>query len=64
MVMSPDDSGGLPMRCYIKRGTKYERVMKNAKWVQGGAKPEETYIIKGIPRENRQMIVEVIERAD
>ncbi len=64
MVMSPDDSGGLPLRCYVKRGTKYERVMKNAKWVQGGAKPEESYVIKGVPKPNRQMIVEVIERAD
>jgi hypothetical protein len=64
MVMSPDDSGGLPLRCYIKRGTTYERVMKNAKWVQGAGKPEETYFIKGVPRENRQMIVEVVERAD
>jgi hypothetical protein len=25
------DSGGLPMRCYVKKGTKYERVVKNAK---------------------------------
>jgi hypothetical protein len=63
MVMSPDDSDGLPMRCYVKRGTKYERVMRNAKWVTTG-KPEETYIIKGIARQNRNMVVEAVERAD
>ncbi|HUR39211.1 MAG TPA: right-handed parallel beta-helix repeat-containing protein [Planctomycetota bacterium] len=62
-VMSVDDSGGLPMRCYIKTGTKYERVVKNAKNF-GNGKPEESYVIKGIARSPRQMVVEVIERAD
>lgn len=62
-VMSFDDGGGLPMRCYIKKGTRHERVVKNAKDF-GTGKPEETYIIKGIARENRSMVVEVIERAD
>jgi hypothetical protein len=65
MVQGPEgtDSGGLPMRCYVKKGTRFERVMKNAKDF-GNGKPEETYIIKGIPRQNRSMVVEVIERAD
>jgi len=57
------DSGGLPMRCYVKKGTKYERIVKNAKDSSRG-KPEETYIIKGIARQNRNMVVEVVERAD
>jgi hypothetical protein len=57
------DSGGLPMRCYIRKGTKYERLVKNAKDSTRG-KPEETYVIKGIARENRNMVVEVVERAD
>jgi len=64
-VHGPDgtDSGGLPMRCYIKKGTKYERVVKNAKDATRG-KPEETYIIKGIARQNRNMVVEIVERAE
>jgi hypothetical protein len=62
-VSSIDDGGGLPMRCYVKKGTRYERVVKNAKDF-GTGKPEETYIIKGIARENRSMVVEAIERAD
>jgi hypothetical protein len=62
-VSSPDDSGGLPMRCYVKKGTRFERVMKNAKDFATG-KPEESYIIKGIARQNRNMVVESIERAD
>jgi len=62
-VQSVDDSGGLPMRCYVRKGTQYERVMRNAKDFATG-KPEESYIIKGIARENRSMVVEVIERAD
>jgi hypothetical protein len=57
------DSGGLPMRCYVKKGTKYERIVKNAKDATRG-KPEETYVIKGIARQNRNMVVEVVERAD
>jgi hypothetical protein len=57
------DSGGLPMRCYVKRGTRFERVVRNAKDFATG-KPEESYIIKGIAREGRQMVVEVAERAD
>ncbi len=62
-VSSIDDSGGLPMRCYVRKGTRFERVVKNAKDF-GTGKPEETYIIKGIARENRSMVVEAIERAE
>jgi len=57
------DSGGLPMRCYVRKGTKYERLVKNAKDSTRG-KPEETFVIKGIARQNRNMVVEAVERAD
>jgi hypothetical protein len=57
------DSGGLPMRCYVKKGTKYERIVKNAKDATRG-KPEETFILKGIARQNRNLVVEVVDRAD
>ena len=62
-VSSADDSGGLPLRCYVRKGTRFERAVKNAKDF-GTGKPEESYIIKGIARENRSMVVEAIERAD
>ncbi|MFO0983732.1 MAG: right-handed parallel beta-helix repeat-containing protein [Planctomycetota bacterium] len=57
------DDGGLPLKCYVKKGTRFERVVNNAK-DPGTAKPEEAYIIKGLARENRNMVVEMVERAD
>ena len=57
------DSGGLPLRLYVKRGTKPERVVNNAKSYSSGP-PAQTYVIKGVVRSNRQMIAEVVERAD
>ncbi|MCC6810980.1 MAG: right-handed parallel beta-helix repeat-containing protein [Deltaproteobacteria bacterium] len=57
------EESGLPLRAYVKKGTKYERVLKNAKGYTTG-KPEETHILKGIARGNRQLVAEVIERAD
>ena len=58
-----DKDGGLPMKAYVKRGTKHERVMQKAKSYRTGD-PDETYIVKGVARENRTLIVESIERAD
>ncbi len=55
------DSGGLPLRCYVKKGTRFERAVKQAKGYTSG-KPEETHIIKGIARTNRQIVVEVVEK--
>lgn len=65
MATGPDgtDSGGLPLRLYVKRGTKQERVVQQAKPYSSGP-VEQTYSIKGLVRSNRQMIAEVIERAD
>jgi hypothetical protein len=57
------DSPGLPMRCYVKKGTQHERMVKNARDTTRG-KPEEFYIIKGIARQNRNMVVEVVEKVD
>jgi hypothetical protein len=57
------DSGGLPLRAYVKKGTKAERTVNAAKSYSSGT-PEQTYVIKGIARANRQMVVEVVERAD
>lgn len=57
------DSGGLPMRVYVLRGTRHERAFNQAKGFTTG-KPEETHVIKGIAKPNRQMLVEAVERAD
>ncbi len=57
------DSGGLPMRVYVLRGTRHERVFNQAKGYTGG-KPEETHVIKGVAKPNRQMLVEAAEKAD
>lgn len=54
---------GLPMRVYVTRGTRHERAFRQAKGFQSG-KPEEFHILKGIARANRQMIVEVVEKAE
>jgi hypothetical protein len=58
------DSGGLPMRCFLKKGTRFERVLNNAKDSGNAPRPEETYIVRGIARPGRQMVVEELERAD
>ncbi|MDP3152948.1 MAG: right-handed parallel beta-helix repeat-containing protein [Archangium sp.] len=57
------DSGGLPLRLYVKKGTRVERVVRNARSYTSGS-PEEWYIVKGVVRSNRQMIAEVVEKAE
>lgn len=57
------DSGGLPMRCYVARGTRVERAVKQAKGY-GPGKPEQRHLLRGIAKGNRQLLVEDIERQD
>jgi hypothetical protein len=65
MVTGPDgsDSHGLPLRAYVKKGGKAERVANQAKSYSTG-QPEQWYFIKGVAKTNKQMVVEVVERAD
>ncbi|MFO0598056.1 MAG: right-handed parallel beta-helix repeat-containing protein [Myxococcaceae bacterium] len=65
MVSGPEgnDSPGLPLRAYVKKGGKAERTLNNAKSYSSGT-PDQWYVIKGVAKTNRQMIIEVIERAD
>lgn len=58
------NAGGLPLRCYVKRGTRHERAVKNAKGVVTSSRPEETHVLKGIARKDRQLVVEAVERVD
>jgi hypothetical protein len=57
------NSPGLPMRVYVQRGTRWERAFKQAKGYTTGAVLE-THVIKGVAQQNRQMIVEAIEKAE
>jgi hypothetical protein len=65
MATGPEgsESGGLPLRLYVKKGTRQERVVQQAKPYSSGP-VEQTYTIKGVVRSNRQMVAEGIERAD
>jgi hypothetical protein len=64
LVTGPENDGGLPLRCYVKRGTRFERAVKQAKGVSTSSRPEETHVLKGIARTKKQMVVEVVEKAD
>jgi hypothetical protein len=59
----PEGPGGLPLRAYVRRGTRHERAMK-----QGSGDPRErphtTWVVRGIARAGRQLIVEAVERAE
>lgn len=46
------DSGGLPLRAYVKKGGKAERMVRQAKGYSTGA-PEQWHVIKGIARTNK-----------
>lgn len=65
MATGPEGSNseGLPLRLYVKKGTKPERVVRNAKSYSSGA-VDETYTIKGVVRTGRQMVAEVVEKND
>ena len=52
---------GLPTRFYVKKGTKAGRVLDNAKSYSRGD-PEETYTVRGLAKDNRQLIVEEAEK--
>ena len=64
-VIGPEgmEGGGLPMRCYVKRGTSAERAMSNAKFCERGA-PEQVYLLSGVARGRRTLVVESVANAD
>jgi parallel beta-helix repeat protein len=65
MVGGPEGSNspGLPMRVYVQKGTKAERMFRDAKGYSSGT-PDETHVVKGVAREGRQMVIEAVEKAD
>ena len=58
MATGPEGSNseGLPLRLYVKKGTKPERVVRQAKDYSSGA-VDEMYVIKGVVRTNRHRVV-------
>lgn len=65
MVVGPagTDSPGLPMRVYVPVGTRTERAFNRAKSYSSGPVGE-TYVLKGVVRNGRQLVVESVEKAD
>lgn len=55
------EAKGLPTRFYVKKGTKAGRVLDNAKSYSRGD-PEETYTVRGIAKDNRQLVIEEAEK--
>ncbi len=58
---SPAGDAGLPLRCYVRRGTRHERAVTQAKGYSGG-RVEELHRVMGVVHENRQLLVERVER--
>ncbi|MCU0867720.1 MAG: right-handed parallel beta-helix repeat-containing protein [Planctomycetes bacterium] len=63
-IIGPEGlDGGLPMNCYVKRGSSAERVLRTAKMSERGA-PDQLYLLSGIARGRRTLVVEVAAKAD
>jgi len=64
-VTGPEGSSskGLPLRGYVKKGGKPERVVRQAKSYSSGA-VEQWYVLKGVAKPGKQLVVEVVERAE
>lgn len=61
---SPTGDGGLPLHAYVTRGTRHERTLRQGTVDPRSKPPESTWVVKGIARKNRQLIVESVERAE
>jgi hypothetical protein len=63
-VCGPEGSdSGLPMNVYVKRGGPADRAMKTARTSERG-KPDQLYVLSGVARANRTLVVESVARAD
>ena len=56
----PEGMDGLPLRLYVKRGTRHERAARLGS-TDLRARPEATFVVRGIAKTNRQLLVESIE---
>ena len=63
-ICSPEGSdGGLPMNCYVKRGGPADRAMRTARMSPRGV-PDQLYVLSGVARQNRTLVVEAVAKAD
>ena len=63
-LCSPEGlDGGLPMLGYVKRGTAAERGLRTAKIASRGA-PDQLYLVSGVARKDRILIVESVSKAE
>ena len=63
LVGGPEGSdSGLPMRCYVKKGTQAQRVFEQAKGY-GPGKPLELHVLEGVAKGKRQLPVERAEKS-
>lgn len=63
-IIGPEGiDGGLPMNCYVKRGSSAERVLRTAKMSDRGA-PDQLYVLSGVARGKRTLVVEAAVKGD
>lgn len=63
-IIGPEGfDGGLPMNCYVKRGSAAERGLRTAKMSDRGA-PDQLYVLSGVARQNRTLVVEAVLKVD
>ena len=55
---------GQPLRVYVRHGSRHERTMRQGTVDPRTQPPESTWVLRGVARANRQMVVESVERAD
>lgn len=53
---------GLPLRCYVRRGTEAQRVFERAKG-QGTGKATEMHVLRGVAHTGRQIVVDSAAKA-
>ncbi|MFT3712237.1 MAG: right-handed parallel beta-helix repeat-containing protein [Archangium sp.] len=61
--MKPQDNGRAK-NVYVKRGTKFERALRNAKPLGPGEKAVEVFVIKGTVQANGDIVADVIVKED
>jgi hypothetical protein len=62
-AMSPAGHDGLPLLCYVRHGSRHERLVKQSA-IDPRSKPEASYVLRGIARARRTLVVESVERAE
>jgi len=56
------DLGGTPKRFYLKKGTRHERVARQAKTLNPGEKPSDLYVLKGTVFKGGEILADALDR--